>query len=214
MARQQLLRGEHLATSNIVRLGEIIRKRRRQLELTQKEVATRIKTSKTYVGYLESGKRRPTETTIARLAKALLLDKRELFSLAYPWARSKLAPTSNDHLGSAWEQFKNDSRVRRLYNISNEEMRMLSQVVSLGEVRSPREFIYVLNAVRHAINPAFDENPHSAWKQFKNDDRVRRLYNVSDAEMEMLTRVASLGKVRSARDFMYVLNAVRQIMGR
>lgn len=46
---------------------------------------------------------------------------------------------------------------------------MLSHLVSLGEVRSAREFIYVLNAVRLAIDPTFYDCVGSAWDQFKDD---------------------------------------------
>jgi hypothetical protein len=52
-------------------------------------------------------------------------------------------------------------------------MNTLSSVTSLGEVGSEREFMYVLNAVRLAINPVFSDNPRYAWKQLKNDYRVR-----------------------------------------
>jgi hypothetical protein len=137
-----------------------------------------------------------------------------LFLLVRPSAHALLTSASGVHLRSAWEQFKNDKRARRLYNISDEEMEMLSSVASLGEVRSAPEFIYILSEVRQAISPALDNHLHSAWKQFKNDGRVRRLYNISDEEMEMLSSVASLGEVRSARDLIYVLNAVRQTMAR
>jgi hypothetical protein len=93
-------------------------------------------------------------------------------------------------------------------------MRTLSRVASIGEVRSASEFIYILNALRVAINPAFDRNVGSAWEQFTNDAQVRRCYNISDDELEFLSGVALLGEVRSVRDLIYVLNAVRQTMAR
>ena len=65
---------------------------------------------------------------------------------------------------------------------------MLSHAASLGEVRSAREFIYVLNAVRIAIHPALGDHVGSAWEQVKDDDLLRRLHSISDAEMEMLSR--------------------------
>jgi hypothetical protein len=74
--------------------------------------------------------------------------------------------------------------------------------------------VYVLNAVRQAINPALDDYVGSAWVHFKEDARVRRLHSISDEEMAMLSCVASLGEVRSARECIYVLNAVRQTIGR
>ncbi len=66
--------------------GQVIRDRRRQLGLTQHEVARRIKTSTPYVGHLESGKRNPPDKVLRRLALVLGLDRRELFILAYPGA--------------------------------------------------------------------------------------------------------------------------------
>lgn len=93
-------------------------------------------------------------------------------------------------------------------------MELLSHVASLGEVRSAQEFIYVLNAVRIAIYPALEDRVGPAWEQFKDDELLRRLHRLSDSEMGMLSHVASLGEVRSAREFLYVLNAVRQVIGR
>jgi hypothetical protein len=93
-------------------------------------------------------------------------------------------------------------------------MEFLSHVASLGEVRSEREFIYVLNAVRIAIHRAPEDHVGSPWEQFKDDDLLRRLHSISDAEMEFLSHVGSLGEVRSEREFLYILNAARQTMAR
>jgi predicted RNase H-like HicB family nuclease/transcriptional regulator with XRE-family HTH domain len=70
--------------------GQVIRERRRQLDLTKDEVARRIKTSTNYVGHLESGKRHPSDKIIVRLAEVLGLDRRDLFFLANPRARALL----------------------------------------------------------------------------------------------------------------------------
>src|SRR5882672_2819516 len=69
--------------------GQVIRERRRQLDLTQEEVAHRIKTSTPYVGHLESGKRHPSDKILTRLAEVLGLDRRELFFLANPRAQAR-----------------------------------------------------------------------------------------------------------------------------
>ena len=131
--------------------GQIIRERRRQLDLTQEEVARRIKTSTPYVGHLESGKRHPSDKIVNRLSEVLGLDSRELFFLANPRDHALLNPASPDNPTSAWEQFKGNEQLRRVHNISAEEMDMLSRVALLGEVREPRDFIYILNTVRHAV---------------------------------------------------------------
>ena len=131
--------------------GDVIRERRRQLDLTQEDVARRIKTSTPYVGHLESGKRHPSEKVIARLSEVLGLHSRDLYLLANPRARELLSAEEADGRGSAWEQFRRDDSFRRLHNISDEEMDILRRVAALGEARSARDFIYSLNAIRQAL---------------------------------------------------------------
>src|ERR1700686_2530231 len=131
--------------------GQVIPPRRRQLELTQQEIAPRIKTSAPYVGHLESGKRHPSDKIVTRLAEVLGLDRRDLFFLANPRAQALLSPEAESAPDSAWDDFKKNEQLRRLHNISNDEMEMLSRVALLGDVRSPRDFIYILHTVRHAV---------------------------------------------------------------
>ncbi len=52
--------------------GQVLRERRRQLDLTQEEVARRIKTSTPYIGHLESAKRHPSDKIVTRLAESPL----------------------------------------------------------------------------------------------------------------------------------------------
>ena len=131
--------------------GQVIRERRRQLDLTQEEVARRIKTSTPYVGHLESSKRHPSDKIVTRLAEVLGLDRRELFFLANPRAQALLTPQVETTADSAWEDFKRNDQLRRVHNITGGEMEMLSRVALLGDVRSTRDFIYILNTVRHAV---------------------------------------------------------------
>ncbi|HLJ43803.1 MAG TPA: helix-turn-helix transcriptional regulator [Candidatus Binataceae bacterium] len=132
--------------------GAVIRERRRRLDLTQEEVARRIKTSTPYIGHLESGKRHPSEKVIARLSEVLGLQSRELFLLANPRARELLSTVNNVGHRSAWDEFRHDDRLRRAHNISADEMELLERVAALGEARAPRDFIYILNAVRLALS--------------------------------------------------------------
>ncbi|MHB8383015.1 MAG: helix-turn-helix domain-containing protein [Candidatus Binataceae bacterium] len=131
--------------------GQVIRERRRQLDLTQEEVARRIKTSTPYVGHLESGKRHPSDKIVTRLAEVLGLDRRELFFLANPRAQALLNPEPQTPASSAWEDFRKNEQLRRIHNISGEEMEMLGRVALMGDVRSPRDFLYILTTVRHAV---------------------------------------------------------------
>jgi transcriptional regulator with XRE-family HTH domain len=131
--------------------GDTIRRRRRELHLTLKEVGARIETSKPYVAHLESGHRHPSDKIVLRLSQALGLDSRELFFLANPRAQALVSGELERVEGSAWEQFRTSRQLRRIYNISNEEMEVLSRVALLGEFHSTRDLIYVLTAIRHAV---------------------------------------------------------------
>ena len=131
--------------------GTVIRARRRQLDLTQEELARRIETSVPYIGYLETGKRHPSEKLVTKLAEVLGLDPRELFFSANPETRRVVSGNQESNKPSAWEAFCSDETIRSTHNISDREMQVLSGVSLLGEVRSPRDFIFILNTIRHAL---------------------------------------------------------------
>jgi transcriptional regulator with XRE-family HTH domain len=131
--------------------GQVIRERRRQLDLTQQEVGRRIKTSTPYVGHLESGKRHPSDKVLSRLAEVLALDRRELFFLANPGTVELLKTQDGSGKRSAWDEFRKDDRLRRTLSITSDEMDLLSRLASMGEIQSAREFVYVLNTLRHAL---------------------------------------------------------------
>src|SRR5712692_11028581 len=98
--------------------GQVIRERRRQLDLTQEEVAHRIKTSTPYVGHLESGKRHPSDKIVTRLAEVLGFDNRELFFLANPHTEALLSvqPERAEGSVSVWDQFRKNEQLRRIHN--------------------------------------------------------------------------------------------------
>jgi transcriptional regulator with XRE-family HTH domain len=137
---------------NARKLGQILRVRRRALDLTQAELARRIGTSTPYVGYMEAGQRHPSQTVVGKLAVALGLDLRELFLLANPRvaAIAVLAPKQGTY-GSTWNKFLRDVRLRQAYRMTEQEIETLSRVAMMGEVRSPRDFIYILNVIRLAL---------------------------------------------------------------
>jgi transcriptional regulator with XRE-family HTH domain len=131
--------------------GQVIRDRRRQLDLTQQEIARRIKTSTPYVGHLESSKRHPSDKVLSRLAEVLGLDRRDLFFLANPRAVELLKVNETENKKPAWEEFRKDERIRRAHNITSDEMELLSTVALMGEIPSPRDFLYILHTIRHAL---------------------------------------------------------------
>jgi transcriptional regulator with XRE-family HTH domain len=138
------------ARDKVHAFAEAIRSRRRELNLTQDEVADRTGISTPYVGHLESGKRHPSDKIVAKMAAALDFGNRELFFLANPHAQALISEPAAVE-GSTWEQFQKDDQLRRLHNVLNDEMVVLSQVALMGEVESTRDLIYILTTIRHAV---------------------------------------------------------------
>jgi len=119
--------------------GQVLRDRRRQLDLTQEEVARRIKTSTPYIGHLESAKRHPSTKSSRVWPSARSGSAGNYFSSPNPRAQALLNPEPDSEAKSAWEDFRKMNN-RRIHNISTDEMEMLERVALLGEVRSPRDF--------------------------------------------------------------------------
>jgi transcriptional regulator with XRE-family HTH domain len=131
--------------------GQVIRERRRKLDLTQQDLAQRIETSVPYVALLESGTRHPSDNVVRKLAAALALDPRELFFLANPAAKDLISREQKTSEASAWDAFAKDESLRKVHNITDQEMQTLSQVALMGEVRSSRDFLFILNTIRQAF---------------------------------------------------------------
>jgi len=80
------------------------------------------------------------------------LDARDLFFLANPETKSFIS-RNKESTGDAstWETFCMDENLRKIHNISEQEMQALSGVSRLGEVRAPRDFLFILNTIRQAL---------------------------------------------------------------
>ena len=128
-----------------------IRKRRRDLELTQETVALRIGTSIAYITLLETSRRHPSEKVLRKLADVLGLDPRELFFCANPQTQALVSQQRPSDAPSVWEEFSNDQHLRKIHNISDQEMQTLSQVALMGDVRTSADFVFILNTIRHAL---------------------------------------------------------------
>lgn len=103
--------------------GWVIRERRRQLDLTQEEVAQRIKTTGPYITHLETGKRHPSRKVVVKPSDALELDARDLFLLANPEVGSLISEQQKSDGASAWDAFVRDKKARKIHNITTNRWR-------------------------------------------------------------------------------------------
>jgi hypothetical protein len=89
---------------------------------------------------------------VRKLAAALALDSRELFFLANPGTKDMISQEQKTSQASPWEGFVKDESLRKVHNITDQEMQTLSQVALMGEVRSSRDFLFILKTIRQAFD--------------------------------------------------------------
>jgi len=136
-------------------LGHVLQEQRYALGMTQREVASRLGVKPAHVAYLETDRRRPSLGLLAKIATLLELDKERLFTLAHPEARGLLGlrrePKSAGDQGQVWENFRQNRPLLARHQIKPGELKLLKQVNLLGKVSAPRNFLFILNAIRQAV---------------------------------------------------------------
>jgi transcriptional regulator with XRE-family HTH domain len=132
-------------------LGALLRQRRRQLEITQQQVARRAGVRANYIGYLERNMRRPSTNVLAKLARVLDLDREQLFFLAHPQVRQFIQTSASEPGRSAWDDFRDDKRLHVRHSITPAELKVLEHASRLGPMHSSRDYLFILQAIRQAL---------------------------------------------------------------
>ena len=140
-------------------LGPLIRSQREALRLTQRELARKLGVKASHVAYMEGGLRRPSLSLVRRLAETLGLNKQKLLLMTYPEARFLLTPVKETPIKpeAVWEEFAGDHKMVSQHSITPAELKVLRQVSLLGRVTTPRNLLFVLNAIRQAVDVADEE---------------------------------------------------------
>jgi transcriptional regulator with XRE-family HTH domain len=139
--------------SNEVTFGSSIKDQRAALGLTQRELAGELGVKASYISYLEKDQRRPSITVLNRLGEVLGLARSELLMLAYPETREMVDGGKKHGSGkrNAWKEFSENRTLVRQYRVTSEEMSALKRINMMGTVGSPRDFLFVLMAIRQAL---------------------------------------------------------------
>jgi transcriptional regulator with XRE-family HTH domain len=136
-------------------LGQVLRQRRDAYALTQRELARKLGVKASHVAYLENGRRRPSLSLLARLADTLELDKQRLFLLAHPEAHwivgARREPSPAERQENAWRKFVANRGMLARHKVTPRELKVLEKVNMLGKVSAPNQFLFILNAIRQAV---------------------------------------------------------------
>lgn len=133
----------------------LIYERRRELKLTQEEVARLIGVHANYIGYLEKGVRRPSDRTLEALCRVMDLDRRRVLLTLRPSFRDVVigpcdSPNGNT-LCEPLEDLRRDTLTRRRFDISDEDIRNLACLEVFGRVRDKVGYVQFLQTVREVI---------------------------------------------------------------
>lgn len=136
-------------------LGKALQKRRHELALTQRQLAARVGVKAAHIAYIEGDRRRPSLGLLSRIADALGFDREKLFTLAHPEASLLIRPKRQVKVSSekdeAWMKFTRDRSLLARHQVKTNELKILAQVNLLGRVSAPRNYMFILNAIRQAV---------------------------------------------------------------
>jgi transcriptional regulator with XRE-family HTH domain len=137
-------------------LGQVLKQRRGAYAYTQRELAKKLGVKASHVAYLENGRRRPSLSLLSRIAETLELDKKRLFLLAHPEAqwivgeRREASPAKRRE--DAWRRFAGDRGTLARHKVTAQELKVLKTVNMLGRVSGPNQYLFILNAMRQAVD--------------------------------------------------------------
>lgn len=115
--------------------GKAILRRRKELGLTQAQVAEKIGVQPNYLVYLEKGQRRPSDTTLVEIARVLGLSAAELHLMVHPNLRGiyqiagEAAIVLSEEPMGGFAELLQDINILRLYGISEELVHKASAFV-------------------------------------------------------------------------------------
>jgi transcriptional regulator with XRE-family HTH domain len=136
-------------------LGQVLKQRRGAYAYTQRELAKKLGVKASHVAYLENGRRRPSLSLLTRIADTLELDKQRLFLLAHPEAHwfvgEQPEPPPSKRQDDSWRKFAADRGMLTRNKVTNQELKVLKNVNLLGRVSAPNQFLFILNAIRQAV---------------------------------------------------------------
>ncbi len=136
-------------------LGPVLKQRRGAYGYTQRELARKLGVKASHIAYLENGRRRPSLSLLSRIADTLELDKQRLFLLAHPeahWLVAERRELPAKRHQDAWRKFVGDRGTLARHKVTDRELKVLQKVNMLGRVSAPKQYLFILNAIRQAVD--------------------------------------------------------------
>ena len=137
-------------------LHEVLTRARRELGMTQRELASQVGVKPSHIAYIENGKRKPSLRLATRIADALGLNPRELLFLFHPELKYLVGASDNPRptkKTDSFQRFASNRALLKRHQVTRAELSLLKQVSLLEPVSSSQHFVFILTSIRQAAVP-------------------------------------------------------------
>jgi transcriptional regulator with XRE-family HTH domain len=135
----------------LAQFGALILRRRRELKLTQEQLAGQVGVHPNYIGCIERGLRRPRDRTLVSLCRVLQLDKACVFATLNPLFRDVLrgeVPLETDGLPPALRELLADAALVRSLGATPEELAKLQLLEVFGTIATKEDYARLWSLIR------------------------------------------------------------------
>lgn len=134
--------------------GQILFRRRKELRMTQSQLARKIGVQPNYIVYLEKGERRPSDRTVRKVADALGLDRGEMYLAANPQIREFLEVNDqgeviHDELPDGLQALIEDIDLCEQMGITDDEIALVSNVKFAGRSTKKQQYLSLIMNIRY-----------------------------------------------------------------
>lgn len=133
--------------------GSMVLRRRKELGMTQSDLAQKVGVQPNYIVYLEKGERKPSDRTVLRMADALGIDRADLYLAANPELRDflKISDANEVQLAempSGLKALAEDSVLREKLSITDAEIDAVQGVRMRGRVTTAAQYAALILNMR------------------------------------------------------------------
>jgi transcriptional regulator with XRE-family HTH domain len=140
--------------TNQLTLSQLLKKQRKDIGLSQQELALKLGVKASHVTQLESDSgARPSFQLLSRVASVLGLDKDRLVQLAERGTSPSSAAPRASRLGDTaqvWGPFARNRALLDRHNVRPKELKALSEVSLMGKITGSKALLFILDAIRDA----------------------------------------------------------------
>jgi putative transcriptional regulator len=137
-------------------LGRLIKDKRKELNLTQRELAKRLGVQASHVAYLENGKRKPSLALMLRLEQALGVSRRRIFLLSHPEAASVVNPSDgaapHEQPADKWRRSFSDRAFLKRHRVTRRELLVFKELGNIGYILSRHQKLAILTLIREPLD--------------------------------------------------------------